>query len=260
MATYAVLGATGATGSAVIDALLRDPSKQVHAFCRSKQKLTSQRGELSSDDRIKVFEGHLSDVDVLAACLRDTRAAFLACGVSENLPNTTVAQDQARGVVAALSRLRDEHSDAKLPLVVVLSSSNVSPELCRDIPWLARAVLLRGASNIYADLRAAEAFLRGCAWVRQVYVKPGGLVVDAPRGHVLSTERQQTFLSYADLGGGMVEIADEEDPDRWDGRNVSVVPARPGTRIEWRVPWFMAQGLLCHYLPGVYIWLRSWLA
>src|SRR5690242_16039680 len=106
MTAYAVLGATGATSGAIIDTLLQDPSKRIHAFCRSKQRLLSQRGNLMGNNQITVYEGQLTDIDTLVACLRGTRAAFLAAGVSENLPGTTVAQDQIHGVVAALERLR----------------------------------------------------------------------------------------------------------------------------------------------------------
>ena len=41
----------------------------------------------------------------------------------------------------------------------------------------------------------------------------------------------------------MVEVA-EADDDKWDSKNVSVVPASPGTKAEWRVPYFALKGLV----------------
>ena len=108
----------------------------------------------------------------------------------------------------------------------------------KDFPAAAYAVLERAAGHVYHDLRLAEEYLRSHEWIKQVYIKPGGLVHDTPKGHILSTERQQTFLSFLDLAAGMVEVADADD-DKWDLKNVSVIPASPGTRFEWFVPYFL---------------------
>lgn len=87
-------------------------------------------------------------------------------------------------------------------------------------------------------------------------IKPGGLVHDAQKGHELSTERQQTFLSFLDLAAGMVEAGQAED-GKWDMKDVSVVPTAKDVKIEWRVPYFVAQGLLLHFFPWMWPYIRS---
>ena len=128
----------------------------------------------------------------------------------------------------------------------------------QEVPKIGQTVMKMAASHIYDDLRKAETFLRSHDWIKQVYIKPGGLVHDKQRGHALSTKRQQTFLSFLDLAAGMVEVADA-DGDRWDMKNVSVIPASPGTRIEWRIPLFLFRGLMWHFFPFLYPSLSGWL-
>jgi hypothetical protein len=113
-------------------------------------------------------------------------------------------------------------------------------------------------SYIYSDLRLAEDFLPPHEWIKQVYIKPGGLVQNKPHGDILSTERQETFLSFINLAAGKVEVADADD-DKWDFKNVSVVPASPGTKIGWMVPYYCLVGLLFHFLPWSYPYLSRWL-
>ena len=56
----------------------------------------------------------------------------------------------------------------------------------------------------------------------------------------------------------MVEAADSL-AGRWVEAkgNVSVVPAREGTRVEWYVPWFLLKGCLWHFLPGLWPYLKG---
>jgi hypothetical protein len=127
-----------------------------------------------------------------------------------------------------------------------------------DLPSTFVPIMHAAASWVYADLRLAETHLRTHAppAVELIFIKPGGLVHDKPVGHRLSTKRQQTFLSFADLGAGMVEAADSP-AGRWTEAkgNVSVVPAGEGTRIEWYVPWFLVKGCLFHFFPGLWPYL-----
>lgn len=77
-------------------------------------------------------------------------------------------------------------------------------------------------------------------------------------GHWLSTTQQQTFLSFADLGAGIGEVADSPAGTWTEAKeNVSVVPAWEDTRIEWYVPWFLVKGCLFHFFLGLYPYLGS---
>lgn len=259
MATYAVLGATGNCGQSLLT-VLGDRSANINCFVRSKKKLEGMSPEIASRSNVNIFEGSISgsdeEVPGLTACLKGTHAAFLAVAATLNTPGCSIAQDTARSVVASLRKLKEQDSLAKLPRLVILSSASTSEQFSKDLPPIARWVLHTGASNIYADLELAEKYLRSESdLVSTTFVKPGGMVHDAQKGHELSTERQQTFLGWLDLAAGMMEIADSEG-DTWAMKEVSVVPTAKDVKIEWRVPYFMFIGFLCHFLPGLY-WLWS---
>ncbi|KAK5682252.1 hypothetical protein LTS10_005378 [Elasticomyces elasticus] len=257
MTSYAVLGATGSTGSSLVKVLQQRQDVSVNTLVRSKAKLYRTIPGIEKDSKFEVYEGSITDIDVLTDCIRDTRSVFLAVAENTNKPGCTIAQDTATSVLAALERLRHEKPGCELPLLIVLSSSSISEKLSRDLPKLLHSFLMKGASYIYDDLRKAESLLRAQeTWgVKTVFIKPGGLVHDAQKGHELSTERQQTFLGFLDLAAGMVEVADAKK-GTWDMQDVSVVPTAKDVKVEWRVPMFLFQGMLCHYFPWVYpyIW------
>jgi len=257
MPSYAVLGATGNVGSALLEVLLKTPDAEVRAYVRSKAKLLRMRPDLADNDRVRIHEGGIDDIARVTDCISDTKAVFLAVGLSENVPYCTIMQDTAHSVLSAMKQLRAQDTHCRHPRLVVLSSASLDAHLCRDLPRFAHSVLLMGSSWIYADLRAAEELLRSQEhWVKAVFVKPAGLVHDRQQGHKLSTDRQQTFLSFLDLAGGMVEVA-EEDDDYWEMKNVSVLPTAKDVKIEWWVPWYMAKGLLFHFCPGLYPYLMG---
>ena len=258
MATCAVLGSTGQIGGSTLQILLQSPQRKVNAYARSKKRLLALQPGLDSSPNVSIYEGALQDISTLTDCIAGTSVVFLAVGASENIPGCDIAQQQAKAAVEALNELHKHDSQARLPQLIVVSSSSLEKSLCKDIPPIAQWLLHTCASNVYADLRLAEQYLRSHEWIKQVYIKPGGLVHDKPRGHILNTQRQETFLSFLDLAAGMVEVADADD-DKWDMQNVSVVPASPGTRVEWRVPYFALKGALCHYMPFLYPYVSSWL-
>ncbi|KAM0711800.1 hypothetical protein Q7P35_001169 [Cladosporium inversicolor] len=269
MPTYAILGATGLTSSSILDTLLQSSTKnpqnkiKINAFVRSKQKLLSMRPALASHPHTSIYEGQLPDTALLASCIVNTRAVFLCIATQDNVPHCTIAQEQTRAVLSALETNKNEKHDpenatSNPPKLIILSSASLSPHLTADLPTPFLSLMHTAASWMYADLRLAETYLRTHAPsnVELIFIKPGGLVHDAPVGHRLSTTRQQTFLSFADLGAGMVEAA-TSPAGRWAEAqgNVSVVPAGESTRVEWYVPWFLAKGCLFHFLPGLYPYL-----
>ena len=124
----------------------------------------------------------------------------------------------------------------------------------RDFPSFVHGMLLRAAGHVYADLRRAEEYYRlHSPWMEAVFVQPGGLVHDTPKGHVVSTDKEHTPLSYLDLAAGMLEVADRcsgEGMYAWKG--VSVVPAKEGTRFPVMAPVYLVKGLVSWYMPFLY--------
>lgn len=276
MPNYVVLGSTANVGLNILRTLA-DQTKsdtpdplQIKAYVRSKDKLLSMYPEASTNQHISIFAGALHDIDNLGRCLDGVDAAFPTVASSDNIPNTTIAQDTTRLVVEALAKLRKQQNDRyHPPILVVLSSTSTSEYLSGNdgLSSFAHTVLWKAASYVYEDLVLAEKFLRSYqaehrGLFRMAFVKPGGLVVDAKQGHVLSTEGSKTFTSFADCAGGMVEIAASPDLERWDGKEVSVNSAAPnGVALTlstgFTLMWFPPRGLLFHFVPQSYKWVKG---
>lgn len=270
MRSYAVLGATGNTGRALVEVLLQSPEVQINVYCRSRTRFCSLVSSAAEDSRVRIFEGPLSDVSLMTDCLRGTRAAFLAVAVADNMPGCTVARDSARAVVAALREADAETpspseankspgvAESALPRLVVLSSASLEPRFSGDVPPFVHAILDTCVSHLYRDLAEAEGFLRRQRdWLSCVFVKPGGLVHDERRGHAISTTTAKTPLSYLDLAAGMVEIA-ESDVGQYDMKNVSVIPTADNVAFPWAGVYYAFTGLLYHFMPWSYRYLGDY--
>ncbi|PSS03228.1 putative NAD-dependent epimerase/dehydratase [Coniella lustricola] len=266
MGVYAVLGATGNCGKALIKDLLRPSSSEpntIHAYCRNKAKLYRVLPEVIDNKHIQIFDGSIQDVQLFADCLRGVQTAFLVVSSNDNIPGCTLAQDTARIVVEALMRLKEEHeieddeAAFQPPKLVLLSSASVDPSLSLNMPWWFRPIMFRAASNVYEDLRVTEVYLRRQEdWLTTIYVKPGGLAVDEAKGHRLTLTEEESFLSYADLSAGMIEAA-LDAKDQYDGKSVGVVHRRKGdgAAFPWLTPVVITMGLLRHFFP----WLHAYL-
>jgi hypothetical protein len=70
--------------------------------------------------------------------------------------------------------------------------------------------MLTAASYVYEDLRLAEKMMRSqSSWLSSVYIKPAGLSPDISRGHRLTLDEEESFISYLDLSAGMIEAAQD---------------------------------------------------
>jgi hypothetical protein len=259
MPSYAVLGATGNTGQALLQVLLQSPDNHIRAYCRSRSKLLRLCPVTADNEHVRIFEGSLEDVSLLADCIRGTRTVFLAVAVIDNMPGCTIAQDTATVVVAALEKLKMESDPiVKLPKLIVLSSASLEDSFCGDVPAFVHTVLSTAVSNLYKDLAEAEKFLRAQqSWISTTFIKPGGLVQDKQKGHQISMDTAKTPLSFLDLAAGMVEVADT-DSGQYDMKNVSVIPTANDVIFPWDGLYFVFTGLLYHFLPWTYYYLGEY--
>ncbi len=251
MPTYAVLGASGYTGSSILTLLLKDPTNHINVYVRSKSKLLSLFPGLEENKSVRIFNGRLHDIPLMASCISpDVNTVFSVLGLNENIPGIRIAQDGAQAIVAALCYPKPEERAKKTPRIVFLSSVSVNPRIAINEPSFALGFIKRAFSYAYEDLALAEAYLRlHESWLNVTFVTPGGLAADEQKGHVLSLDHcSQTFLSYPDLAAGMIEIAESSGYD-WMG--VCVLPKSKDVKIEWKAPAQMARGLVWHYLPSV---------
>jgi hypothetical protein len=260
MATYAVLGSTGNCGTALIRNLLETPHSKINAFCRNQAKLYRLVPEVADNKRVKVFSGSIYDTDLLADCIRGTRAVFLLVTSNDNIPGCRLSQDSAVAVVQALQKIKAEAAPGlKLPKLVLLSSATIDDHLARDMPTWFRPIMLTAASHVYRDLELAEKYLRAQSdWVSTIFIKPAGLSPDISRGHRLTLDEEESFISYLDLSAGMIEAADDEE-GRYDGRNVGVVNAKRGVGAKFPsgTPMCILMGLVRHFCPWLHPYLPS---
>lgn len=269
MRRYAILGATGNTGGSLLQILTTRDDIATHCLVRSRSKLLTQNPSLSTAHGVEIFEGAIDNASALQSCITGVSAIFLAVAVSDNVPGCSIATDTAEALVAAFERIRHLRPDTKLPRVIVLSSASISDTMSRDLPHVLHTLMLTVASNVYADLRRAEQYLRVQADVLGfdvTFMKPGGLVHDKQRGHRLSETGQYTFMSFLDLAGEMMEVADDDDEEgvgvggrgRWHGAEVGVVPlvSGQGAAFQWGIVVEVVRGLLFHFFPWMYEWLK----
>ncbi|KKA17949.1 StcQ [Rasamsonia emersonii CBS 393.64] len=258
MATYAVLGATGNCGTALIDNLLRTEGARVNAYCRNKSKLIQKVPQVDGNKRVQVYEGSIYDIDLLAECVRDTRAIFHVVTTNDNVPGCRVGLDTAKSIISALEKLKaNSQPGMKLPKIVLLSSGTIDDHLSRHMPWWFRPILRTAASHVYNDLRQTEVFLRAQQdWVSTIFIKPGGLSVDVQRGHQLNLDHDESFVSYLDLAAGMIEAADDQE-SRFDMKNVSVVNKNGSAKFPPGTPLCILTGLVRHFFPFLHNYLPS---
>lgn len=256
MPTYAILGATGKTGNALLTHLLKNPENQIKAYARSKSKLLSQFPQIQENPLVQIFSGSLHDIPLIASCISNTDTIFSVLGENENTPGLHIALDAAHAIVAALCQLGCTSSAAKVPKVVTLSSSSINERMSADQPALMHWLIHAAFSNAYADLADAEKFLRlHESWLKVTFVQPGALSEDEQqKGHLLSLDRKGAppFVTYLDLAAGMIEVAEAGE---FEGMGVSVVSQSGDVRFEWKAPRQILRGLVWHFAPSV-----GWLA
>ncbi|KAF2118826.1 hypothetical protein BDV96DRAFT_487784 [Lophiotrema nucula] len=258
MATYAVLGATGNCGTALIENILRKEDAQLKAYCRNERKLISRIPQLNDNKRVQIYEGSIYDTDLLAECIRDTRAVFHVVTTNDNVPGCRIGLDAAKSIVAALEKIRHTlPASTDLPKIVLLSSSTIDDHLSRHMSRFFRSILLKSASSVYEDLRQTEAFLRTHEdWVTTIFMKPGGLSCDIQRGHQLHLDQDESFISYLDLAAGMIEAVDDLE-GRYDMQNVSIINTNGSAAFPRGTPMCIVVGLLRHFFPFLHTYLPS---
>ncbi|KAL8866793.1 MAG: hypothetical protein Q9198_008755 [Flavoplaca austrocitrina] len=256
MPTYAILGATGETGGALLELLLKDPTNHINAYVRSKSKLLKQRPNLAENENVKIFEGSIADIPLMTSTLSPQfDAAFCVLATNENIPGIRIAQDTATSVIAALCHLRNEDVHFKPPKLLFLRSASLNSTMLGKLPAVAKPFITRAMSHVYADLRFAEENLRlHRSWLDVKLVQPGALTEDNQKGHELSVdEMSESFVSYLDLAAGMIEIA-ESGTYSWMG--VSVNATSKDVRFEPKAPAQISRGLVWHFAPWLYFTCR----
>ncbi|MCJ1388854.1 hypothetical protein MMC18_001704 [Xylographa bjoerkii] len=261
MPTYAILGATGSTGSELVKFLLTKPKINLNLYARSASKLAKLLPAAAHSENVTIFTGDLSDGSLLANCLRSVDVIFQTVATNENEPGCSVALRAAHGIVSALELLKKQEGPTsfKCPTIVMLSSASVNPAMAAKSPRILKWVLEKALCYIYGDLREATEYLQGLSWIPLVLAQPGALLQGASLGFELSEEEPSPFISYSDLARAMVQMAEEDGGRKWVGKGVAAVGLRLDEREKDFTPliWYNLRGLLAAYLPSVWWFLRN---
>ncbi|KAI9811633.1 MAG: hypothetical protein M1827_005382 [Pycnora praestabilis] len=254
MPSYAILGATGGTGGNILKLLSKFQDNKINVYVRNKHRFHHLFPDIATREQIHIFDGPLNDVSLVASCLENVSAVFACIAINQNVPGMRVAQDQAQIIVAALCEIRAREPSARMPKIILLSASSINPHLTRDRPALPNWFLKSCLSYLYDDLAHAESYLKlHSSWLDITYVQPGGLVEAAPRGHVISFDHEITFLSYADLAAGMIEVA---ETGGYEGKSLSINPASPGTPMRKSIVYDVPIGFVWHWMPWLWFLLH----
>ncbi|KAF7621001.1 averufin oxidase [Aspergillus flavus] len=262
MVTYALLGATGATGSSILRHLLHESpdSLRIQILVRSKVKLLQAFPNLQTtrNPQVHVIQGTSTDPDALSECLRNASIVFMCVAQNGSPIGTTLCQDSARAIISVLQQQQQSQGASYQPCTIVqLRSASLNPALAAQVPAFVHRIVSFCLFANYADIKKA------CQYYSQAQ-KQGILeyiLVDPPTLHdangtqptgyrLISTESQATALSYADLGAAMCEIAHRQS--EFHGRAVGVT-ATGRVRQAWGV-------LLRHLLEGGSARLREKIA
>lgn len=221
MPTYALLGATGATGRAIVRYLLSVPPKEqdfhLKVFVRSRAKLLKLFPDLegTAPFNVTIAEAPLTDTAALRKCLQGADVIHVCIASNESRPDTSIAVDSANAVIGALRSLSEIEVNAYTkPTLLVLRAMPVNKALTGDSPGVIESggvleVIFVDPPALH-DSEGAE---------RTGYE----LKLEAPMGH---------SLNYADLGAAFVEIAGRQG--EFAGKGVGVA-GTGHVREQWGV-------------------------
>lgn len=260
MPTYAILGATGATGSSILRLLLEAPNSQdsIRVYVRSRSKLLDLFPSLPSRPDVQIYEGSIDDSVLMSECLTHTDAVFSCIAENENVPGLRIAQDVSAAIVRTLRASAAKDPLLRIPHIIVLSAAPVNPVFAKRMPAPVRWLVKSSFSHVYADLDLAQQQFRlENDWLPVTFVQPPGLTQGPVQGHQLVYDpvAPTTFLGYTDLAAAMLEVA-ERGPDAerdWVGVR-SLGPQKPSLRVLLPL---QLRGLLAHYFPKLWLKLRA---
>lgn len=246
MPTYALLGATGATGRAIVRYLLSVPPKEqdfhLKVFVRSRAKLLKLFPDLegTAPFNVTIAEAPLTDTAALRKCLQGADVIHVCIASNESRPDNSIAVDSANAVIGALRSLSEIEVNAYTkPTLLVLRAMPVNKALTGDSPGVIESAIKWILHYCYADHDRASALYHAAAddgVLEVIFVDPPALhdsegaertgyelKLEAPMGH---------SLNYADLGAAFVEIAGRQG--EFAGKGVGVA-GTGHVREQWGV-------------------------
>ena len=235
MPTYALLGATGATGSAVLRNLLEQPPKylRLRILVRNKPKLMKSFPNLESSPPfpISVNEGSLSDGVALRTCLEGANAILQCVGSNQSRPGTTITFDTTASIIQALRDLREAQGNKYItPTILQLRAAPMNKALAAHESWITSWIvgflMWFCLGYVFADHKRATELLESTVaetpgLLEYIFLDPPGTMDPdgtTPTGYQLViTEKMGMGISFADLGVAICEVAERRDAFRGKG-------------------------------------------
>ena len=254
MPTYALLGATGSTGSAILRCLLSQPPKNLtlNIFIRSRSKLLKAFPDLESTIAFKtnIIEGIPSDTTATQECLKDVDVVMACIGSNYSTPGMSLIYDTATAIVDALEVHRKTRgSTYKTPTIIQLRTASLNPIFKANVPWLAHKLLFFCLYYAYEDLdRACKLFASSAAdspgLLNYIFIDPPAIHDPdgtTPTGYkLILDEKQDPALSYADLGAAFCEVAERKD--EFVGKAVGVTATGTVNQTVGKLVGYIASG------------------
>jgi nucleoside-diphosphate-sugar epimerase len=175
-----VIGASGRTGSQVVDQLCHHASKpNVYAFCRDLSKLNDTSKSHCKDvycgdtrETYKIEQALAqSDADIMIVCL----------GNGDSTAQTDVRTASAKAIVSTLQKLQYHHVKA-----LVVSSNGAGGSRIKVGPFDGKAgrILEHLFRHVLKDHDGQEALFRTALQDRTVIVRPTSLTDNCPTGKI----------------------------------------------------------------------------
>ena len=255
MPTYALLGATGSTGSAILRYLLSQPPKHLtlNIFVRSRSKLRKAFPDLESTTAFEtnIIEGLPSHTTATQECLKDVDVVMACIGSNYSTPGMSLIYDTVTAIIDALEVHQKTRGSAyKTPTIIQLRTASLNPFYMAALPWLARNVAFFCFYYVYEDLdRACKLLASSVAdspgLLDYIFIDPPS-IHDAdgttPTGYKLVLdEKQDPVLSYADLGAAFCEVAERRD--EFVGKGVGVTATGTVNQTWGTLVGYMATGV-----------------
>lgn len=254
MPTYALVGGTGSTGSAILRCLLSQPPKDLtlNIFVRSRSKLRQAFPDLESTTAFKtnIIEGIPSDPTAMQECLKDVDVVMACIASNYSTRGMSLIYDSATALIAALAVHRKTRGPAyKTPTIIQLRSAALHPIYKAALPWLARQVFPFCFDYVYADLeRVSQLFASTVAdspgLLEYIFIDPPSIHDQdgtTPTGYrLILNEKQEPMLNYADLGAAFCEVAERRR--EFVGRAVGVTATGAVNQTWGTLVKYMAAG------------------
>jgi hypothetical protein len=225
MTVYALLGATGNLGSAILRCLLSShwqlPNLHINILVRSKNKLLQAFPELesASSATITIFEGSISDENTLKACINGASTIYVCVSTNYASRKVDIAVTTAAHLVAALGQLRkDRESEYNTPVLLFNRSLALNSDVQLPVPGFIKRFTVFAIWYIYEDLLKAGAVYAGAEKDGLLtYITADGPALMGPNrteatGYKLMERgKSSATLNYADFGIAIVELGQRRE-------------------------------------------------